>query len=483
MLNVIKNWTDSNTYIKLYLSDCDVVVMSDGAFQGNKHVVSIVLPQTLQIIAPVNSGSAFKNWSVLESVVFPPSLRQMPTSAFDGCSKLKKVDFSACTMLKDTGNSVFQSCAELKTVEWPPALETIGTSAFSGAKVLTVPDFSKMPMLKTIGNNAFKDCFPFVEPGADEDPDLTTIDLSQTSLTTIGNNAFQGCGRIEKVIFPATLESIGNYAFGSTTSAKRVDIKKNACWNLAIPDFSKTPALKSIGTYAFSGCFLAYPPDDLSDPSGKSDLETIDLSQTALTKIDNYAFSGSTRVGKVIFPATLETIGSNVFGQQYIFGNSSGNNDTYVTMVCVNLEDVDFSRCTRLTSISSNAFRNCAKLQQVDLSQTALTLINSNAFQDCASLTTVKLPATLGSDGSGTVNISTSAFAGCKDMTACVLYAEFPPVLGNAEALPTDNDNFKIDVPAQARSLYEKMPTWIGIYNANKGIFLPLDEYVETENF
>lgn len=150
-------------------------------------------------------------------------------------------------------------------------VKEIGTSAFSSKK-LTKLDLSVATELEIINTKAFYN-----------NAISGTLDLSHTKVKEIRNQAFYQCQELTKVIFPKTLEIVGDWAFRGEKIAK--------------VDFSESTKLKEIGTYAFS----------------KSPIEgELDLSHTSLTKIGYEGFAYS-RITKLKLPSTLTTIGAYAF--------------------------------------------------------------------------------------------------------------------------------------------------------------------------
>ena len=88
--------------------------------------------------------------------------------------------------------------------------------------------------------------------------------------------------------------------------------------------------------------------------------------------------------------AALKTVSCHEDAKILKYGN-------YCFWLCSNLESVDFPKT--LTSIGSTCFRECAKLNNVDLSGTKITSIGSWAFGSCKALSNFKFPYTLESIG------------------------------------------------------------------------------------
>ena len=105
---------------------------------------------------------------------------------------------------------------------------------------------------------------------------LTHIDLSECkSLTSISDYTFINCSKLESVIFPSSLISIGTRAFYGCVALKEVDMME-------------CTLLTSINSFAFSGC---------------SNLTSIVL-PSSLSFIDNGAFAGCKNLMKITTHAT-----------------------------------------------------------------------------------------------------------------------------------------------------------------------------------
>lgn len=110
--------------------------------------------------------------------------------------------------------------------------------------------------------------------------------------------------------------------------------------------------------------------------------------------IPNSAFQDKLTLREVVFPESLELIGSNAF---------SG---------CANISGIDFSNAKHLTVIEKSAFYECYSLNNIDLSEKAeLNEIGSSAFRRCNNLKTINLS---GCNKLETIN--RSAFSECDEL-------------------------------------------------------------------
>jgi hypothetical protein len=175
---------------------------------------------------------AFLNMSSLTSVTFGESsktpksyLIDIGESAFQGCSGLKKIDFSSASALETIGKNAFMAGITLSTsgkLEFPASLKTIGENAFRNVKGYTAVTFedttSNPSHLTEIGKNAF------MGPNLSVEYPTNLVDLTlPRSLTKINEAAFAWAPWIKSVTFTNTGNiNIGKYAFSRATFLRSV---------------------------------------------------------------------------------------------------------------------------------------------------------------------------------------------------------------------------------------------------------------------
>lgn len=170
------------------------------------------------------------------------------------------------------------------------------------------------------------------------------------TVTEIAKDGFMGCDVIEEVTIPHTVTTINGSAFNSTTKLKTVTILKQ----------DGRSNLTTIGSLAFSNTAI----------------EEIDLSNTNLT-----------------------TLGTNVFSKclslkSVVITNTNLTNIPAIFSGCTNLENIDFTNNSSLTSIETEIFNGYTKLHTVKLSSSILE-IPSGAFGGCTSLTGITIPSSV----------------------------------------------------------------------------------------
>ncbi|MBQ8296054.1 MAG: leucine-rich repeat domain-containing protein [Clostridia bacterium] len=126
-----------------------VVEIGYGAFKSEKKLTSVIIPDTVTLIA----DDAFENQTALTSVKVGKAVVTIGVSAFEGCANLKTVEisdateyiyagaFKNCTSLetvilgkhvKEITGSAFENCTSLKTITIPASIEKMGSWVFYG---------------------------------------------------------------------------------------------------------------------------------------------------------------------------------------------------------------------------------------------------------------------------------------------------------------------------------------------------------------
>ena len=138
------------------------------------------------------------------SVTIPAEIDGTPVTSIGSYAFLYKkqlisVDLSQAA-ITEIGDSAFNGCSLLEEVTFPDKLTKIGDLAFDGCKSLkevTFPD-----TLQTIGYQAFN-----------SNEKLTSVDLSNTTVTTLGKLTFSKCTALREVILPSNLTELGSSVF------------------------------------------------------------------------------------------------------------------------------------------------------------------------------------------------------------------------------------------------------------------------------
>lgn len=289
-------------------------------------------------------------------------------NAFNSCSGLSKVTFSACS-IESVGEYAFALCPELKEISFSndASIDVLGDSAFADCGKLEKISFNGKSHITQIGNSAFVGC------------NLKGSLAFPAGLKSIGDSAFKFCSGITSVTFPVGVTSIGDGAF-------------SGCNQMTSVLFSAT--ITSLGGSAFGDCASL---TSLSLPS-------------RLSTLGDGVFAGCLAVTKVEYSGRISSMGQNVFE------NCSSLESVKFSFKNMTLPDYTFSGCRALkslnisgiTGIGTSAFADCESLEEFDI-PSDVAYINSDAFLNCSSLELIYLPKNLSS-------IGIDAFSGCTNL-------------------------------------------------------------------
>ena len=359
----------------------------------------------------------------------------------------------------ESGSSIyFRNCPSLQSVILPSSLETIGYLAFYNCPSLKTINWSELTSLKTIGSHAFGDYSEDYCP-------ITNIDLSATKVETIGNLAFNNMRALNNIKFPATLKSIGEYAFYYCYNLESLDLSNTQVSELGTRAFyrcsylrsvSLPASLKKIGSYAFHDCSLNSINLSNVETIGDNAFENCylyDIDLSSAKTIGSKAFTNNATV--TIDSSTPAAITANSFTQDTRFIVPSNAYDAFCTasiwrnwannISMYNVGDDDVKWIYRYLSGTNSMSITSASgygknlvipsffshngsdvpVTQLECSFSGDSIISvtlpsnlksipSYAFQDCDLLSAIELPDSVTEIGSG-------AFLGCTSLTNVTL--------------------------------------------------------------
>ena len=254
---------------------CRVTTIGLQAFEGNKTVVSVTLPDSVYTI----DDQAFMNCSSLETVKLGKKTSYIGNDAFAYCSKLKNVAFPATVEL--IGTSAFIYCDSLTSVAVPDAVTQIKGDSFRYCASLKTVSIGKNAD-SVINSGAFLDC-PSLEriDVAEGNPYFCSFDGAvynadgselllcpcakpaisfKKGVERIGARAFSHNTKMTYVEIPGTVTQLGAAAFEHCTALKEVDLPGSLTvlgsfeYCTALRSVNVPEGIKTISGYAFSGC-------------------------------------------------------------------------------------------------------------------------------------------------------------------------------------------------------------------------------------
>lgn len=167
-------------------------------------------------------SDAFVGSNITE-IELPASLKEIGSSAFEKCEKLKKIQFPEG--VETIGNSTFIDCTALEEVSFPKSLKKIGNSTFSRCTAITkvsyagtIAEWSQME----IGSHAnpLQNFASFWVNGEE-----ITGELVINGVETVKMNVFCGIN-VESIVLGESVKRVEQQAFGQDTKLPRRAFKR-----------------------------------------------------------------------------------------------------------------------------------------------------------------------------------------------------------------------------------------------------------------
>ncbi len=387
----------SRVVIPEYYNDLPVTAIDSNAFSYWEELESVSLPSTIRTIG----NSAFAYCTKLTEITLPSSLERIEANAFVNCSALEEITIP--TRLKYCGYTSFERCGSLKTVyvndlaAWfkirfedasaNPA-SIAGGIIVDGVKLeeLVVPEgVSSIGAYALYGFTNLKSLK--IHKGVTELGECALYNLHLTSLT-----------------IPAGLMS-----WVDTTSVQKMElvgstpIESNAFSNCnSLTELIISGDLTSIATYAFEGCnslrYITFH-GSRSDWNALSNVEGNGVLRKVMISCDteDIDFGYETCVDE---QGVIYALGST---KKYYF--VYGFNEGYTTNVTI-LSELNG---LPVTYIGDQAFWGKKNLVRIVIPE-GITSIGVAAFSGCLKLAEVDLPSTL-------TEMSDYAFDGCNSIS------------------------------------------------------------------
>ena len=327
----------------IFAENSNVVSFGDSSFSGCTKLTSLSIPATVKELTPgsfvgmqlanITVDAANPYYTAENSVLF----NKDKTSLIYYSPYLSATEYILPNTVKSIEANSFAGNLILTKIVLGGQLEKIGTNAFYEStalrQVVFVRPAAGSQTILTIETSAFESCaslrYLYVTDSADADADTYVLG-TPSSLRTISNRAFYGSmitslvlsegvetigerafshasrGRIMSVELPASLKSIGAYAFFTNRNLTTVTIAENSqletigessFGSTALVSFRVPKSVTMIGNRAFSAADLS---EGFTFEEGRT--ETITLGESL--------FSG-TKLTSITFPDLCEFYGED----------------------------------------------------------------------------------------------------------------------------------------------------------------------------
>ena len=288
-------------------------------FYNCKNLTEVVLPDGIELIGKY----MFYQCNSLTEITIPNTVKAMEQQAFYYCSQLSKVTFAEgndSNGLILTGGvygsqygtsyyPVFDRCDNLTQIAFPKRLETLGAYALCSTNISQIT---------------------FSEGGL---------------LTEIGQYALSMSG-ISSVVIPASVVTIGDYAF-------------SRCTKLTSVTFAADGALEIInsGVFQYTGVNSVVIPANVTRIGNTafaySSLKSVTFAEGSVCSSIGYAAFRDSLIESIAIPASVENIGEDIPA-------AGGPLHGYAFDGCRNLKSLTFDTGSKLKNIYNYAFRNTA---------------------------------------------------------------------------------------------------------------------------
>ncbi|MBR1821728.1 MAG: leucine-rich repeat protein [Clostridia bacterium] len=468
-----RGWIESDaTAAHLAASNAEITSVGKSCFANCAQLESLTGLDALRAVG----NEAFAQSGLRGTLELPETLEWVGDSAFDGCAGLDVLALPAG--LKHLGHFAFNGCEGLRTVTLPIELSISEVfNGCTGVETIYYLAGSDGVMPDRSADSSLPDGEEwYVTTLENQSSNALKAVAFEEGCTHIGNMAFlpDGEGRLEVLILPTTLKSIGNLAFNGQ-SALAVPLEfpegfttlgEGAFYESGVTAVTLPEGVEEIPEACFYSCTgLA----EIHLPESLKRIGSLALTATAIERLDlprgleaigEGAFSSCEQLAEVSAPAELEWNSADEYlksgtvktlrllrGSDGVMPDYDSQRSIVERFSAGSLETVEFEE--GITHVGDYAFwaTSGGALRDVKLPST-LQSIGDGAFAGHSSLKGIELPeglSSLGASAFARTGLETLTLpagltyvgAYCFDDAINLRYIRF---LGNAPAFGTLDD-------------------------------------------
>ena len=190
------------------------------------------------------TGSAFVGCSLLSELYLPETICEIGSAAFQGCSQMRHVNIPEG--VECLPSNLFAQCELLESLEIPSTVSYLGHSVFwdcNNLKTITIPasvtkmeydalwyDYGMTDILVDEANPSYKsiDGIVYTKDGTQllhcPCGRIGTVTIAEN--TTTLDHSFFCCEKLEKVVIPASVKTIGEATFSNCYSLRSIYIQR-----------------------------------------------------------------------------------------------------------------------------------------------------------------------------------------------------------------------------------------------------------------
>lgn len=304
----------------------------------------IILPEGVKVLGE----GALRNLPRLVGVTFPSTLEELGAGCFWGDGQLKEVSLpEGVRVLKE---DLFRDCGALETLVIPSTVERVEQEVFEGCDSLkriylgegmthlpknllaSCDALEELVLPSTMLTVTYRNAQGELRSGLSEAPSLKSVWFGE-NMTSLPERSCSFCSKLEMVVLPSTLQSIGVGAFLHCEKLHFVVLPQ---------------AMTCLEEYTFEGC---------------RSLTSVVIPRGVM-EIDRSAFKNCSSLKEIVLPEGVTVV------KDYTFEG------------CVSLEKVHLP--STLTKIRVGAFLNCKTLSHLNLSPSVEVM--ENGFRGCGGL-------------------------------------------------------------------------------------------------